>query len=254
MYDTYLWDTNSDGYTDITTTEPTLIYAYRSSYTGPLHVTAMSSTSGLSASTDFNVTILSSYKAPTRPLAPLDLTVKKLPNDSVSVSWTHDPSDTVTARWLLRIDDFPVGRMALPATQITVTDMHFEEKKPVTITVAGLTGSELEGAQSSVTIQPALPDDAVINTNDTKTNYPKQSPNAPFDLNQPSATHPLLLTETNPDSNTLLSTKSDTSQLSVPGDEVRGIPATRSSPNLWLIAIAMAVTILGTLGYIKLRK
>ena len=157
MYDTYLWDINADGAADITTSTPTLSYAYPYSYAGPLRVTALASTSGLSASTEFNVTILSSYKAPARPLAPIGLTAKRLLKDSVSVSWTKDPTDTVTAGWLIRVDNFPIAKTTLPTTLITITDMHFDEGAPRTITIAGLTSSELEGTQSSVTVLASLP-------------------------------------------------------------------------------------------------
>jgi hypothetical protein len=262
MYDTYLWDVNADGYTDITTSVPSLSYAYPYSYDGQLRVTALSSANGLSASTEFNVNILTSYKAPTRPLAPIGLTVKKLSNDSVSVSWARDPADTVTAGWLIRVDNFPIARATLPTTLLTITDMHFEVGESRTITVAGLTSSELEGAQTSVTVPASLPDNEVVETeiptnSDTITGSSasqKKESTATFDLNRPVVIYKSSLAPSDADTNVLPALTNIGRKVTSVHSSADAGPNDNTQPTPWMAIITLSTIIVALLSSIRFRK
>lgn len=254
MYDTFQWDINADGETDIITAAPSLSYAYPYPYEGRLSVTALSSTNGLSASTEFNVKILSSYRAPALPLAPLKLTIKKLPNDSVLVSWTKDPEDNVTAEWRLKVDDFPIAKTTLPTTSITVTDMHLNRGEPRTITIAGLTSSGLEGSQSSVTIPANLPENETVETDGVSsplelTATSKESAER-FDLNKPVAQYDSPLSQTSQNKPSLF----DVTKKFYPNDTHAQNNRDDSTQTPWVTIIATAIVLTSLLATIKLRK
>lgn len=246
LYDTYLWDINADGFTDITTTDPSLVYAYATPYSGPLRVTATSTASGLTSSTEFNVTILPSYSAPTKPLAPMNLSVTRLSNTVASFSWTRDSADTQTAGWVVRIDDFPVAKTTLSTTSITITDLDFSNGTPVNMSVAGLTGLELEGVQSSVALQPIATTTEVTKTNGNTGLVSPLKASAP----QFAPSRPIAFYETSP---IQIGVGAVTEPL-VASVEPQRLSISDAPPNPWLTVITIATIIMATIITIIFRK
>lgn len=153
-YDEYKWDVDDDNITDFTTSLPSLTYTHPTTFSGDINVTAISSTSGLSASAKLQSKILARYAEPIFPAAPSRVTIKKVGNDSVLVNWTKNPSDSTSDTWKVRVDGYPVGRTTLPTTSLTIAEMHFEANEPRTISVSGVSVTGEEGEPTSATIEP----------------------------------------------------------------------------------------------------
>jgi hypothetical protein len=136
--------------------------------------------------------------------------------------------------------------------------MHFEVGESRTITVEGLTSSELEGAQTSVTVPASLPDNEVVETeistiSDTTTGNSasqKKESTATFDLNRPVVIHKSSLVSPDADTN-VLSAPTKIGHRLTPADVS---PNHTTQPTPWMAIITLSTIIVALLSSIKFRK
>jgi hypothetical protein len=147
----YEWDFDGDGAFDATTTAPTINHTYQSNFDGMMQV-RVSAANGTIANASANVKV-----APITPPTPID-TPKNLAytidstvdnKSAVTINWQANPQ---IEKWLIRINDMPVGYVEGSRTSLQITDI--ERTDNVTISVAGVIGDRTSSA-ADITI-PSL--------------------------------------------------------------------------------------------------
>lgn len=147
-YDTYHWDFNDDGTDDATTSTPFTTYIYSQNYTGTIRVRAVGKSSNSIASTTMSTLTAQTTSQP--PAGPESVKIQKLSSTSLQVSWVRGASQA--ARWVVRVDGFPLGHTEGSQTTLTIDEIDFS--RPVTISISGIDTNMNEGEPTSATIEP----------------------------------------------------------------------------------------------------
>lgn len=148
---TYTWDFDDDGIADATTDTAETDFAYAVPYEGRVSVTAHAANGAATAATSA-VIVANENLAPPRPAAPKNLTITKISDSSIQLSW--QPGDDHADRWLVIANDAPLGMvLGSQITSYVLTGVDFSQ--PLTIQLAAVTkdGKVSEYTLSSYTLR-----------------------------------------------------------------------------------------------------
>ena len=148
----YEWDFDGDGTFETTTSEPVIDHTYSTPFEGVMQVRT-SADNGTVANMSAIVRV-ATITPPALPDAPKNfkhtITSTQDNKSTVKVTWDNNPA---VSRWLLRINDMPVGFISASQTTIELTDI--ERGEDVTVSLAGA-DAELRAGSYATTVIPRI--------------------------------------------------------------------------------------------------
>jgi hypothetical protein len=121
----YEWDFNNDGSIDAVTTQPTTSHTYNSDPHNNIMRVTVTTESGLSDITTANVRIINPAEIPPKPNAPQSLSLEPTGVQSVKFSWRA--GDNLADKYMVYLNDVPLGYTEKDQTSIEITDVRSDE-------------------------------------------------------------------------------------------------------------------------------
>jgi hypothetical protein len=164
----YEWDFDGDSVFEATTTTPSINHTYSADFTGLMQVRISASNNtiaNMSATVKVAVT-----QPPATPASPKNLayTITSTTDNKSAVMINWEQGDTPVDRWLVRVNDMPMGYVEGTRTSLEITDILRTEN--VVISVAGATNELQAGNYSDVTIPALVPPEPPITSTCTQGN------------------------------------------------------------------------------------
>jgi hypothetical protein len=121
----YEWDFNNDGSIDAVTTQPTTSHTYNSDPHDNIMRVTVTTESGLSDIATANVRIINPAEIPPKPNAPQSLSLEPTGVQSVKFSWRA--GDNLADKYMVYLNDVPLGYTEKDQTSIEITDVRSDE-------------------------------------------------------------------------------------------------------------------------------
>jgi hypothetical protein len=146
----YEWDFNGDGTFDTTTTQSSVSHTYTSAPVGNSMTVRVTTANGLTSNASASVQIINLADLPPVPKMPQDLTLQPTGPTSVQFSW--QPGDELADKWMVYINDVPLGYTEKSQTSIEVTDVRPNEN--TTFGVRAISSHYETSEMATITLRP----------------------------------------------------------------------------------------------------
>jgi hypothetical protein len=146
----YEWDFDGDGTFDTTTTQSSVSHTYTSAPVGNSMTVRVTTASGLTSNASASVQIINLADLPPVPKIPQDLTLQ--PTSSTSVQFSWQPGDELADKWMIYINDVPLGYTEKTQTSIEVTDIRPNEN--TTFGVRAISSQYETSEMATITLRP----------------------------------------------------------------------------------------------------
>jgi len=147
---TYEWDFDGDGTFDTTTTQSSVSHTYTSAPVGNSMTVRVTTASGLTSNASASVQIINLADLPPVPKTPQNLTLK--PTSSTSVQFSWHPGDNLADKWMVYINDVPLGYTEKSQTSIEITDVRPGEN--TTFGVRAISSQYETSEMATITLRP----------------------------------------------------------------------------------------------------
>jgi len=147
---TYEWDFNGDGTFDTTTTQSSVSHTYTSAPVGSSMTVRVTTASGLTSNASASVQIINLADLPPVPKTPQNLMLQ--PTSSTSVQFSWQPGDELADKWMIYINDVPLGYTEKSQTSIEITDIRPDEN--TTFGVRAISSQYETSEMATITLRP----------------------------------------------------------------------------------------------------
>jgi len=167
---TYEWDFNGDGTFDTTTTQSSVSHTYTSAPVGNSMTVRVTTASGLTSNASASVQIVNLADLPPIPKTPQNLTLQSTSSTSVQFSW--QPGDELADKWMVYINDVPLGYTEKSQTTIEITDIRPDEN--TTFGVRAISSQYETSEMATITLRPHT---SILSQNDVSSSSASISDN-----------------------------------------------------------------------------